>query len=124
MPLAPLGEDNWKHVPGLSWTLPRGPFFFTDLNLFNLASNPEVQITDWPFVIYLALHKLPYYLCLSCYIFKVGMSNTQLMELFKDEKQEIIMITTGSGICRYSINVSYHYYIISSGFIYGGFHRP
>lgn len=29
-----LGEDNWKFMPGLSWTLPYVPLLFADFNLY------------------------------------------------------------------------------------------
>lgn len=32
--VAPVGEDNWKHILGLSWTLSYVPFSFVDVNLY------------------------------------------------------------------------------------------
>lgn len=34
-----LGEDNWKLVPGLLWTLPCVFFTFTDFNLYPFCYN-------------------------------------------------------------------------------------
>ena len=32
--MTPLGEENWKLVPGPSWTLPHVLFSIADLNLY------------------------------------------------------------------------------------------
>lgn len=36
--MTPQGEDNWKLVPELSWTLLHVPFFFADINLYHFAA--------------------------------------------------------------------------------------
>lgn len=75
---------------------------------------PEVQITNLPSIYYLpgfAQITKPLGVSVSTSL-KWVQKNTQIVELVKNKKQDINR--TGAGICRCSINVSYHYCIIGS----------